>query len=84
MTKSDDRRRPIDHVSVHGVELAIWENENDGRTDYAVTITRNYKTDEGWRDTGSMRFQDLLPLAKAADLAHSEILRRKIAQRQSR
>src|ERR1700730_1788418 len=36
-----------------------------------VKPTRSYKQDGGWRETDNLGYEDLLPAAKLADLAHT-------------
>ena len=54
---------------------AVWRNENsEGKAWYSVTIERRYKDGAGaWQSTGSFGADDLLTVAKLANLAHSEV-----------
>lgn len=68
---------PIDEVRIGSVKAAIWANQvgDDGATRYGVTFGRLYRTDDGeWKTTRSFNFNDLLTVAKVADLAHTRIL----------
>ncbi len=67
-------KTPTD-IRIGAVRAAIWDNETEAGTFQTVSFSRLYKNDQGeWRDTGSFRLNDLLPLAKLADLAHTKIL----------
>ena len=67
--------RPVTDLRIGRVRAAIWANDRDGQTYHDTTFSRLYKTEEGeWRDTASFRRDDLLPLAKLADQAHTKIL----------
>jgi hypothetical protein len=49
-----------------------------------VKLTRGYKADDGWRETDSPGFDDLLPAAKLLDMAHTWILHQLEADRKGR
>ena len=67
--------RPVIDLRIGAVRAAIWANDHDGETYHTTSFSRLYKTEEGdWRDTVSFRRDDLLPLAKLADQAHTTIL----------
>ena len=61
--------RPVHTVRVGSIKAAIWENQTDDGPRLAVTLSRGYKVEETWKDTGSFRPQDLLTLSKVADMA---------------
>ena len=66
--------KPISEVRIGLVKAAIWPNETEGRTRHYVTFSRLYKDGDEWKSTQSFSRNDLLVLAKVADLAHSRIL----------
>jgi len=71
------KNQPIMRVSCHPVSAAIWRNENGGKAFYSATFERQYKDKDGkYQTSGNFSASDLLLLAKAADLAHTEILGR--------
>jgi len=66
---------PADHVRLGAIQAAIWANESENGLRYSVTFERRYfdaKAND-WKSSGSYNRDDLLVLAKAADLAHSRI-----------
>ena len=65
--------KPISEVRIGRVKAAIWPNETEGRTRHNVTFSRLYKDGDEWKSTQSFSRNDLLVLAKVADLAHSRI-----------
>jgi hypothetical protein len=66
------------------VTASIWRNEGKGRVFYSATFQLTYKDSDGNRKhTTSFGMEDLLPLAKIADLAHTEIGKLKAADRQA-
>lgn len=69
-------KRPVDHVRVGAISVAIWQNEGSrGTPVYNATADRLYRDRETgeWHTTSSFGRDDLLLLAKAADAAHTRI-----------
>ena len=67
--------KPVAEVRVGAVKAAIWPNQSDsGVVRYNVTFSRIYKDGEGnWKSTSSFGRDDLLVVAKVADMAHTKI-----------
>jgi hypothetical protein len=80
MAKSNAKARPVHEVRLGRIKAAIWENSGENGTRYNVTLTRIYKDDEGWKDTGSFGRDDLPLVAKVADLAHSWIFQQQASE----
>jgi len=80
-----DSKKPIARVALHPVNAAIWKNHgNLGDAFYSVTFERRYRDDSGkWQSSTSFNSNELLVLAKVADLAHSEIFRLRANDRQT-
>ena len=81
-TKKDEaaetKNPPAEKIRVGLITASIWENVNEKGTFHNVTFERRYKDAEGkWQTSHSYNTGDLLDLAKAADLAHTEIIRAK-------
>ena len=69
------KNTPVAKVSVGLQNASIWKNESDGRAFYNVTFDRRYRNAKGeWKSSDSYGADDLLALAKLADLAHSKVL----------
>lgn len=68
------RTRPVHDVRIGPIRAAIWANETESGTRYNATFDRSYKDGEVWKTTTSFGRDDLLALAKAADLAHTWIV----------
>lgn len=74
-TNETKKNPPAAKVSVGLVSASIWKNDGDGRAFYNVTFDRRYRDAEGnWKSSSSYGRDDLLVLAKLADLAHTRIL----------
>ena len=66
--------KPVDEVRIGRVKATIWRNETeDDRPRYNVVFARLYKDGDTWLSTPSFGRNDLLLLAKLADLAHTRI-----------
>ena len=50
-----------------------WRNGTDEKPRHNVTFSRLYKEGDEWKSTQSFGRNDLLVLAKVADLAHTRI-----------
>ena len=74
-TTETKKNTPVAKVSVGLQTASIWKNESEGRAFYNVTFDRRYRNAEGkWKSSDSYGADDLLALAKLADLAHSKVL----------
>ena len=67
--------KPVAEVRVGAVKAAIWPNQTEsGVVRHNVTFSRIYKDAEGnWKSTPSFGRDDLLVVAKVADMAHTKI-----------
>lgn len=74
-SKQKPNNPPVAKIRVSGVSVSIWENKGEKSTSYSATFERRYRDGEGnWHSSASHNADDLLALAKAADLAHTKIL----------
>jgi hypothetical protein len=75
--------RPAHTIRYGAVRAAIWRNLADNgsasRPMYSVTFSRSYKDGDAWKDSSSFGPDDLLLLAKAADEAHTWIIKERSA-----
>ncbi len=70
-TSSEPLERPVHEILVGRVKAAIWSNETPNGTRFNVTIVKLYKYGEEWRQTKGLGRDDLPPLVKVADQAHT-------------
>ena len=68
-----NRHPPAHEIRLGALKATIWRNETAVGTRYNVTVRRLYKEEEEWKATDSFGRDDLLPLAKVLDLAHTWI-----------
>ena len=71
---AETKNPPVAKVRVGLITASIWENTNDKGTFHNVTFERRYKDGDQWKSSHSYNADDLLALAKAADLAHTQIV----------
>ena len=64
---------PAHKIRIGSLQATIWRNLAERGKWYSVKLTRGFKTDEGWRETDNLGFEDLLPAAKLLDQAHTWI-----------
>jgi hypothetical protein len=65
--------KPAQEIRVGSIKAAIWINQTAVGQRHNVTFTRIYRSGEDWRRSDNYGRDDLLVLAKVADLAHTWI-----------
>ena len=74
-TNETKKNAPVAKVSVGLQTASIFKNESEGRAFFNVSFDRRYRNADGnWKSTSSYGRDDLLALAKLADLAHTKVL----------
>jgi len=68
-----DKIKPTHEIRLGSIKAAVWKNDTEAGVRYNVTFSRLYKDGDQWGSTESFGRDDLLLLAKVADLAHSWI-----------
>jgi hypothetical protein len=72
---TETAKPPVAKIRVGLITASIWERSTENGTFYTVSFERRYRDGEGnFKSSHSYDAQDLLVLAKVADLAHSKIL----------
>ena len=66
-----EKKKPAHEIRLGRIRATIWANET-AQDDvwFNVTITRLYNDGDGWKDTTSVRRDDLPVVAKVADMAY--------------
>ncbi len=77
-TKPEKPKKPVQKIRGGGIEISIWKNEGANGPWYSITLRRNYKQGDAWKESDSYAEDDLLRLAKLADEADTWI----VSQRQ--
>ena len=70
---SKTKTKPVQEVRLGRIKAAIWLNETDNGPRHNVSLSRLYKEGDKWQDSTSFGRDDLLLVAKVADLAHTWI-----------
>jgi hypothetical protein len=65
--------KPEHEIRLGAIKAAIWNNSTSNAVRYNVTLSRLFKEGNEWRHTESFGRDDLLLVAKVANLAHSWI-----------
>lgn len=65
------KSQPIHEVRIGTIKAAIWRSETEAGTRHNVTFSRIYREDDRWHSSESFGINDLLVLAKIANIAHS-------------
>ena len=67
------KQRPAHEIRLGRIKATIWANQNDNGTWYNVPVSRSYKDGDEWKSSSSFGRDELLTVAKVADLANSWI-----------
>jgi hypothetical protein len=53
------KKGPVYKQKSHGIEVAVWKREHDGKAFYSVSATRSYKDSDGnWKTGNSFNLED--------------------------
>ncbi|MCA9026692.1 MAG: hypothetical protein KDA86_15905 [Planctomycetaceae bacterium] len=75
---SDNSNKPVHHLRIGTLSAAIFANQTqEGHVYYNAQFDRSYRFDGEWKHTKSMGRDDLLALAKLADLTHTWMISQK-------
>jgi hypothetical protein len=66
--------KPVHELRDGAIKVTIWRNEGEKGPWFSVNHRRSFKQGDEWKETDSYGQDDLLPLAKLLDLAHTWIL----------
>lgn len=65
--------KPIHEIRLGAIKATTWKNDTDNGVRYNTSFARLYREENEWKSTGSFGRDDLLLLAKVADMTHSWI-----------
>ena len=68
-----DPKKPIHEIRFGRIKATIWANDTENGVRHNVQIRRLYKDGDDWKTTDSYDRDDLLLVAKVADMAHTWI-----------
>ena len=66
-----DKAKPAQKFRNRNLTVTIWSNASANGPFYTLTARRSYKQGEAWKESDSFGEDDLLPLAKLLDQAHT-------------
>jgi hypothetical protein len=68
------KNKPIHEIRLGAIKAAVWKNDTEnGGVRYNANLQRIYKDGEEWKHTDYFGRDDLLLVAKVADLTHTWI-----------
>lgn len=67
------QHRPAHEIRLGRIKATLWANQAEKGPWYNVNLSRHYKDGDDWKSSASFGRDDLLVVAKVADLAHSWI-----------
>lgn len=70
-------KKPTHKIRIGRVIASIWERDGEAGTRYFVTFEHFFASEQGWSYSDCFSGEDLLSLAKAGDMAHTWITRRR-------
>ena len=76
--------QPAHKLRDGALQVTIWRNPTEKGVFYSVNPVRGYKKGDAWKETESLGFDDLLPMAKLLNQAHSWIVEAKKADAKAR
>ena len=63
--------QPVEKFTCSSITASIWKNEGEKGVFYNVTITRSYRTADGWKHADSFSLNDLE--AVSVVLGHAKV-----------
>ena len=67
-------RPPVHEIRLGLIKASIWRNQTKSGERHNVTVVRLYKNGDTWKESSHFGRDDLLLVAKVADVAHSWIM----------
>src|SRR5262249_19552563 len=62
-------KKPVHEIRLNGIRGAVWSNTNkEGQVWFNITVTRNYRDGDQWKESTNFGRDDLPALSKVADL----------------
>ncbi|HEY7328645.1 MAG TPA: hypothetical protein VH592_13455 [Gemmataceae bacterium] len=66
-----DKTKPVHKIRNRNLTVTIWSNASANGPFFTLSARRSYKQSEQWKESDSFDEDDLLPLAKLLDQAHT-------------
>ena len=64
-------KKPAHEIRLGLIKATIWQNQTKSGQRYNVTLVRLFKNGDVWKESAHFGRDDLLPLSKVADMAHT-------------
>ena len=66
-------RTPVHEIRLGLIKASIWRNQTKSGERHNVTVSRLYRNGDTWKESSHFGRDDLLLVAKVADMAHTWI-----------
>lgn len=76
-SRKSDSNKPVNEIRLGRIKATIWANETDNGIRHNVSLVRIYKDEDEWKESNSFGREELLLVAKVADMAHTWIYEQK-------
>jgi len=76
--------KPAHKIRLGVLQVTIWRNSGEKGSWYSVIPSRGYKQGDDWKETESLNADDLLPMAKLLDLAHTWVMHQQQADQKAK
>jgi len=72
--EAEKNKAPVHEVRIGAIKCAIWRNEGPNGPWHSTTISRIFRDGDQWKQSGAFGRDDLLIVAKVADVAFDWIV----------
>ncbi len=66
-------KKPVHEIRFGYIKVTVWKNQTSSGERFNVNFARIYKNGDHWVESANFGRDDLLLIAKGADLAHTWI-----------
>ncbi len=73
-----ETKKPAHEIRMGRIKATIWANETENGVRHNVSIVRIYKDGDEWKESASFGRDELLLVAKIADMAHTWVCESKV------
>jgi hypothetical protein len=78
------KEKPIHEVRLGLIKASIWKNDSENGVWYTAKFSRSYKNGDVWGSSENFGRDDLLVLAKLADIVHTWIHEKMLEEREQK
>jgi hypothetical protein len=79
-----NKEKPMHEVRFGLISAAIWKNDSQNGVWYTAKFSRSYKNGDEWGSSDNFGRDDLLILAKLADIVHTWIHEKMLEEKEQK